>query len=640
MLDRKPMFCQIRREEEKLMNNTLRVLILDAATGFYKMQRYPFGAFFGPVDLGLHLAGKHNSLNIGVGVLAGSIVPGSNRLIFSGFSPAWGGFYVSSMGGAGLIFDDLGISLLCIIGKAPRPSILKLNRQHGEEIEVELSYVKVSEVWRNEGVYGLMEYTYEHFGKSFDHDPRILAVGPAAEFTDMGGIVSVPIKNGQLTHVDTWAGRGGLGSKLLQQHGICSIIYGGTHIDEDFRDRKVADEWFEARYQQKMVAKDIEATKKYRFDPAFDSGGTFGVNYSSNSSKLLAFNYQSIYWNEAQRKAFHEKHIKNHYLKQFNEETIAPKHFSTCGEPCVAVCKKNNGIYKKDYEPYQTLGPLCGIFDQRAAEKLNRCADSLGFDAISAGGMLAWMLECLDKGILSPGELGVEDKPHWNRDSFETVADSQHNAELGIRLLQNCVGKTRTIDIGEGARKLARKLARNKGKAVMDSFVFNSFGRRGWMVPNQYWTPGVLSPMPAMGRYYMHYAPQYFPPRMLGKINVDRMKSELLLDNLGFCRFHRAWAEEMLPEIIETIYGQKSELLMNAHITARRINCRNAAVFWESERAMDIVFQYLINLKAEEQETDESLDYWITRFIEDKQQAALDYWYEIRKGIDESLGEI
>ncbi|HPM04324.1 MAG TPA: aldehyde ferredoxin oxidoreductase N-terminal domain-containing protein, partial [Candidatus Cloacimonas sp.] len=117
------------------MENTLKVLILDAATGFYKMQRYPLGNFFGPVDLGLHLSGKFNSLNIGVGVLAGSIFPGSNRLIFTGFSPAWGGFYVSSMGGAGLVFDDLGISLLCIIGKAPRPSILRLNRQHGEEIE-------------------------------------------------------------------------------------------------------------------------------------------------------------------------------------------------------------------------------------------------------------------------------------------------------------------------------------------------------------------------------------------------------------------------------------------------------------------------------------------------------------------------
>ena len=61
----------------------------------------------------------------------------------------------------------------------------------------------------------------------------------------------------------------------------------------------------------------------------------------------------------------HEKLILDHYLKQFNEETIQTKQQHTCGEPCTAVCKKMRDEFKKDYEPYQTMGPLCGIFDQR-----------------------------------------------------------------------------------------------------------------------------------------------------------------------------------------------------------------------------------------------------------------------------------
>ena len=400
----------------------------------------------------------------------------------------------------------------------------------------------------------------------------------------------------------------------------------------------MADEWFQNRYEQKLVAKDIEATQKYRFDPAFDTGGTFGVNYAKNAGSFLGFNYQTIYWTEAERVAFHEKHIRNHYLKQFNEETIVPKQFANCGEPCAAVCKKNNGIYKKDFEPYQTLGPLTGIFDQRAAELLNRKVDSLGFDAISIGGMLAWIMECLDKKLLSPDEFGVGSTPHWDRESFRTVEDSMHNAELAMQLLDNCLGSSAVINLREGARKFARRLARKKGAAIMDCFVFNSFARRGWMVPNQYWVPGVLSPMPAMGRYYMHYSPQYFEPRLLGKICVDRMKAELMLDNLGVCRFHRGWAEEMMPQIMETLFGKGADLQLNAHITSRRINCRNAAVFWESERNVDFIHQYLLREKALGT-TDESLDMWIKRFAENKMEAALDYWYEIRKGIDESLRE-
>jgi glyceraldehyde-3-phosphate dehydrogenase (ferredoxin) len=116
-----------------------KVLFVDAATGYYRVTRFPVGDFFGPVDLGLYLAGRHNSLNIGVGLLAGSIFPGSNRLIFTGFSPCWGGFFVSSMGGAGLIFDNLGINMVSLVGRAPTPSLLYLNRTHGEEIDVKPS---------------------------------------------------------------------------------------------------------------------------------------------------------------------------------------------------------------------------------------------------------------------------------------------------------------------------------------------------------------------------------------------------------------------------------------------------------------------------------------------------------------------
>jgi glyceraldehyde-3-phosphate dehydrogenase (ferredoxin) len=69
-----------------------KVLFVDARTGFYRVAKCPAGDFFGPVDLGLHLTGRFGSLNIGVGLLAGSILPGSNRLAMTGFSPCRGGF--------------------------------------------------------------------------------------------------------------------------------------------------------------------------------------------------------------------------------------------------------------------------------------------------------------------------------------------------------------------------------------------------------------------------------------------------------------------------------------------------------------------------------------------------------------------
>ncbi|HCY36835.1 MAG: aldehyde ferredoxin oxidoreductase [Candidatus Margulisiibacteriota bacterium] len=623
------------------MKSNQKVLLIDVSTVFYRVDRFEVGKFFGPVDLGLFLAGKYNSLNIGVGLLAGSILPGSNRLIVNGFSPCWGGFYVSSMGGAGLVFDNLGINMMSIVGRANTPSILYLNRVHGEEIQIELFPVDVKKVWSEgrQGIYSMMDHTMELLGDRYETDPRILAVGPAAYSTDMGAIASVPLKNGKLSYVDTWAGRGGFGSKMLREHNIVAVIYGGTFIDDDFIDRKVADQWFVDKYKTKLVAKDLESTTKYRFDPKFETGGTFGVNYTTLKGNMFSLNYQSIYMTEEQRVDIHEKLVLNHYLKQFNEETIKTKNFRTCGEPCVAVCKKMNNEFKKDYEPYQTMGPLCGIFDQRAAEKLNHHADMYGFDAISAGGVLSWLMECLVKGYLMPAELGIKGIPEFTLDNFDVVATSLHNADIGVALLDSIIEKRGIVNLSEGARKFAKNLTREKGSNIINSFVYTAFGRKGWMVPNQYWTPGVLSPMPMMGKYYMHYGQEFVSPRELGRKNAARFIGELVMDNFGVCRFHRAWAEEMIPEIIGSLYDAKDKYLDSVKITASRINSRNASVFWESERNLDLVKVFLEKKHTIEGNNDTDLLNWIDFFKRDKKEAGLSFWYEMHKGIQESLRE-
>jgi glyceraldehyde-3-phosphate dehydrogenase (ferredoxin) len=618
-----------------------KVLFLDAASGFYKVRRYPVGSFFGPVDLGLHLSGRHGSLNIGVGLFAGSIFPGSNRLFVTGFSPCWRGFYVSSMGGAGLVFDNLGLNTVAIIGKSPVPSVLCLNRTHGEEVEVDLEPVDAAGVWGQGrlGVYAMLDYVHGKYAGRFATDPRVLATGPAALATDMGGIVSVPIVQGALSHVDTWAGRGGMGTKLLREHGIAAVIYGGTYVDEDFRDRKVADVWFEAKYKQKLLAKDLEATTKYRYDPKFNTGGTFGVNYANVKGRIMAFNYRTIFSPEEDRVGIHQRLVLDHYLKQFNEETIVPRRQHTCGEPCSAVCKKMREEYKKDYEPYQTFGPLCGVFDQRAAERLVRRADTLGFDAISAGGVVAWMMDALSDGLLSAEDLGVTSTPRWTAEGFDPVADSAHNADLGIELLDSIVSRRGQVDLREGARKWGRRLSRARGIRLLDRFVYTAFGRQGWMVPNQYWTPGVLAPMAMMGKYYMYYGTDFMPPRMLGRTSAERFLKELGMDNAGFCRFHRGWVEDFAPEIFGSLYGMKDQYIAAAAVTGSRINSRNSSVYWESERDLDFVLTYLRRERDVAGSDDPQLTEWIGRFDKDKREAGLDWWFEVRKGIDESLRE-
>ena len=111
------------------------------------------------------------------------------------------------------------------------------------------------------------------------------------------------------------------------------------------------------------------------------------------------------------------------------------------------------------------------------------------------------------------------------------------------------------------------------------------------------------------------------------------------MDNLGACRFHRLWAEEMLPEVIGSLYGEKDPFLKSLAITASRINSRNSSIFWESERAADYVYTWLRRQREVDGNTDTELLDWIDRFEKDKTDAALSYWYEVHKGIHESLRE-
>lgn len=159
------------------------------------------------------------------------------------------------------------------------------------------------------------------------------------------------------------------------------------------------------------------------------------------------------------------------------------------------------------------------------------------------------------------------------------------------------------------------------------------------MVPNQYWTPGVLSPMAIMGKYYMYYGQDFISPRELGKRGTARFSGELIMDNLGICRFHRNWPEEMIPEIIDSLYGLKNQFTENIHIFASRINSRNSSIFWESERNIDIIFSFLKRKQLLENNNDTELIKWMNFFQKNKHEAVLSFWYEMHKGIQESPRE-
>jgi hypothetical protein len=98
--------------------------------------------------------------------------------------------------------------------------------------------------------------------------------------------------------------------------------------------------------------------------------------------------------------------------------------------------------------------------------------------------------------------------------------------------------------------------------------------------------------------------------------------------------------EAIVDEIIQTHY--KFELDYKAHqfgLSQQIYDLDGSGVrFWESERTIDIIWQYLEKWERFGLD-DESLHQWVQRFRQDKWTAARAYWQEIRSGIAEAFAE-
>lgn len=92
-----------------------------------------------------------------------------------------------------------------------------------------------------------------------------------------------------------------------------------------------------------------------------------------------------------------------------------------------------------------------------------------------------------------------------------------------------------------------------------------------------------------------------------------------------------------MPEIMESLFGLKQQYLDNIQTISNRINNRNASVYWESERNRDIIHTFLERKRDIEEVESPELSAWLERFSKDASGAALDFWYEMHKGIRSAL---
>ena len=135
---------------------------------------------------------------------------------------------------------------------------------------------------------------------------------------------------------------------------------------------------------------------------------------------------------------------------------------SSCAMRCEHEVVVPEGPYKgtmtrMEYETLWALGPYCGIDKLDAIIKGMELCNYYGMDAISAGVIVAFAMDCYEKGILSKADLDGIDASFGNADALLQILEKMGKREgIGDILAEGVriAGKK----IGKGAEKLAQHI--------------------------------------------------------------------------------------------------------------------------------------------------------------------------------------
>ncbi|MCU1627290.1 MAG: Aldehyde ferredoxin oxidoreductase [Pseudonocardia sp.] len=201
---------------------------------------------------------------------------------------------------------------------------------------------------------------------------RSAAIGPAGERG---------VRYATISHDGRHAGRGGLGAVLGAKNIKALLVRAGTKA-------AVAD-----APAVLAAARDLRersfgpATKKYR------ELGTLANLLAFNAvSTLPTRNFTAATFDGAPKLAAEELH---------ELRGVARNSCASCSIGCEHIySRRGGGSQRMEYENVFALGPMCGVSDPDDVFAASARCDELGIDTISAGGTIAWAMECAERGLI------------------------------------------------------------------------------------------------------------------------------------------------------------------------------------------------------------------------------------------------
>lgn len=361
-----------------------------------------------------------NKVVMASGPLAGLFLPGSGKIEMGAKSPQTGLYGEGNMGGhfAGEL-KFAGYDALIIEGAASEPCFIVID---DDKVEIR----DAGKYW-GKGAFEAEKMLKDDLGGEF----QIATIGPAGENMVTYAVVSHDFGR--------QCGRTGVGA-VLGSKKVKAVAVRGS------RGFPVAD-------PERVLAKGKEMYEACFAKPGFEEWtpyGTAGVTDWIN--EIGAF----------PTKNFHTGYFEKH--KQINGPTlrekilILDKGCMGCPIPCGKYSKvdyKGRTIYVEgpEYETIALMGGNLLIENIEEVAYVNYVADELGLDTISGGAVVAFVLECLEKGILTPADVGRDVK--WGDADgvawlLERIARREGVGELVARGVKEAAER-----IGKGSERFA-----------------------------------------------------------------------------------------------------------------------------------------------------------------------------------------
>lgn len=349
---------------------------------------------FDEVPVGSDPLGPDNRVVVASGPLASAYMPAGAKVEFAAKSPATGGYGDSNMGGhLAAEMKYAGVDVIVVKGTSPRPVYLLIDDERRELRDA-------SHLW------GLGSGAAEKALKEeLGHDFQIATIGPAGENAVAFACVCHDFGR--------QAGRTGIGAVLGAKR-LKAIAVRGTRGVEVYdlpEVRRLGEEMF-------RFCQEAPALKEWQ-----DYGTATVTTWVNKIGCFPTKNFWTSYFDKYQELS--AERMRERIVVADKACFACPM---CCGKYSHVKLRAGNQeveayVEGPEYETTALVGGNCLLGSIEEIAYANHVLDELGLDTISAGSVIAWTLECLERGILTAKDVGREGLRFGDLESVLWLAD-------------------------------------------------------------------------------------------------------------------------------------------------------------------------------------------------------------------------